>query len=141
MAAETHSVLVVFGYVALWPRSTLDAGCLLCAAGCIAGFLSQLDMVCCGRGCSRSGSRNWKASAKGPWTGSSDLQGQSYLCRLPPSCWLLGQLLIFKVRVIAASHGSQWLCPALLPFFHIFSHLTYLSPPISSFLFSHSHFA
>ena len=36
MAAKTHSLVVVFGYVALWPRSTLDAGCASCLL--LAGF-------------------------------------------------------------------------------------------------------
>ena len=31
MTAETYSLVVVFEYVPLWPRSTLDAGC----AGCL----------------------------------------------------------------------------------------------------------
>ena len=56
MTAETHSLVVVFGYVPLWPWSALDAGCADCllAGCCISGFLHCLEMVRSCWGCSWS---------------------------------------------------------------------------------------
>ena len=94
MVAETHSLVVVFGYVALWPRSALDAGCAGCLllAGCwVYSWLPALlgdgalwpTMFLIWR-------QKPKGSSRGLQTGSSDRQGWSHLCRLPLPCWLLG---------------------------------------------------
>ena len=89
---NTHTLVVVFGYVALWPRSTLDTGsasCLFCATGYIVSFLHQLDMAHCGRGCSQSRDRTQKTPVRRLQTGSSE----PHLCWLPPLRELLGGYL------------------------------------------------